>query len=67
MRTDTLIEILARDAGPATRALAARRLAPAALVGFLASAAVAVAILGAIPAVYQIATKAIAASGQCRE
>jgi hypothetical protein len=50
MRTDTLIEILARDAGPATRALAARRLAPAALVGLLASAAVAVAILGAIPA-----------------
>jgi hypothetical protein len=50
MRTDTLIEMLARDAGPAPRALAARHLAPAALVGLLASAAVAVAILGAIPA-----------------
>ena len=50
MRTDTLIEILARDAGPAPRALAARRLAPAALAGLLASAAIAVAVLGAIPA-----------------
>ena len=50
MRTDTLIEMLARDAGPAPRALAARRLAPAALAGLLASGGIAVAILGAIPA-----------------
>jgi hypothetical protein len=50
MRTDTLIEMLARDAGPVPRALAARRLAPAALAGLLASATIAVAILGALPA-----------------
>jgi hypothetical protein len=50
MRTDRLIEMLARDAGPAPRALAARRLAPAALAGLLASGGIAVAILGAIPA-----------------
>ncbi len=50
MRTDTLIEMLARDAGPAPRALAARRLAPAALAGLLASGGIAVASLGAIPA-----------------
>lgn len=50
MRTDALIDILARDAGPAPRALAARRLALAALAGLLASATIAVAVLGAIPA-----------------
>jgi len=50
MRTDTLIEMLSRDAGPVPRALAARRLAPAALAGLLASATIAVAILGALPA-----------------
>ena len=31
MKTDTLIDMLARNAGPAPRALAARRLSPAAL------------------------------------
>jgi hypothetical protein len=50
MRTDTLIDMLARDAGPAPRALAARRLAPAALAGLLASVVIAVGLLGAIPA-----------------
>jgi hypothetical protein len=50
MKTDALIDMLARGAGPAPRALAARRLSPAALAGLLASAAVAVAWLGAIPA-----------------
>jgi hypothetical protein len=49
MRTDTLIEMLAREAGPAPRALAARRLATAAVLGLLASGGTAVAILGAIP------------------
>lgn len=49
MKTDDLIEILARGAGPAPRAVAARRLAPIALAGLVLSAAVAVASLGAIP------------------
>jgi hypothetical protein len=50
MKTDVLIDMLARDAGPAPRALAARRLSPAAGVGLLISAGVAVAWFGAIPA-----------------
>jgi hypothetical protein len=50
MKTDTLIELLARDAGPAPRALAARRLWPAALIGLLVSASAAIAVFGAIPA-----------------
>lgn len=49
MKTDTLIDMLARQAGPAPRALAARRLSPAALAGLLVSAAVAIAWFGAIP------------------
>lgn len=49
MKTDTLIEMLAREAGPAPRALAAQRLSPAALAGLMASAVVAIAWLGAIP------------------
>lgn len=49
MKTDTLIEMLARDAGPAPRALAARRLSPAAAVGLLVSACAAIAVFGAIP------------------
>lgn len=50
MKTDALIDMLARDAGPAPRALAARRLSPAAAVGLLVSAAIAIAWFGAIPA-----------------
>jgi hypothetical protein len=50
MRTETLIEMLARDAGPAPRALVARRLAPATLAGLMASGTIAVAILGPLPA-----------------
>lgn len=50
MKTDMLIEMLARGAGPAPRALAARRLSPAAVAGLLASAGVAIAWFGAIPA-----------------
>jgi hypothetical protein len=49
MKTDTLIDMLARGAGPAPRALAARRLAPAAGAGLLASAALALSLLGPIP------------------
>lgn len=50
MKTDTLIELLARDAGPAPRAPAARRLSPAAGGGLLASASAAIAVFGLIPA-----------------
>jgi hypothetical protein len=50
MKTDTLIDLLARNAGPAPRALVARRLSPAALGGLLASVLAAVFWLGALPA-----------------
>jgi hypothetical protein len=50
VKTDALIDMLARDAGPAPRALAARRLSPAAAAGLLVSAAIAIAWFGAIPA-----------------
>lgn len=50
MKTDALIDMLARDAGPAPRALAARRLSPAAAAGLLVSAAIAIAWFGTIPA-----------------
>lgn len=50
MKTDDLIEVLARGAGPAPRAVAARRLAPAAALGVTASALLAVGLFGAIPA-----------------
>lgn len=50
MKTDTLIDMLARDAGPAPRALAARRLSPAAAAGLLLSALIAISWFGAIPA-----------------
>ena len=49
MKTETLIDMLSRGAGPAPRALAARRLSPAAGAGLLVSAAVAIAWFGAIP------------------
>ncbi len=50
MRTDRLIEMLARDAGPAPRALVARRLAPVVAIGLPAGAALALGAFGAIPA-----------------
>lgn len=50
MRTDHLIEMLARGAGPAPRVVAARRLVPVAAAGVLFSAAVAMALFGPIPA-----------------
>lgn len=50
MKTDALIDLLARGAGPAPRAVAARRLVPVTVVGLLASAALALAVLGPVPA-----------------
>lgn len=50
MKTDDLVELLARGAGPAPQAAAARRLAPAAAAGALASALGALLVMGPIPA-----------------
>ena len=50
MKTDELIEMLARGAGPAPRAVVARRLAPAAALGLAASALLALALFGPVPA-----------------
>ena len=50
MKTESLIDLLASGAGPAPRAVAARRLLPAALLGVLLSAALALALLGPVPA-----------------
>jgi hypothetical protein len=50
MKTGDLISMLARDAGPAPRAVAARRLWPVAGGGALAAAGTAVALLGLVPA-----------------
>lgn len=49
MQTNALIDMLARDAGPAPQAVAARRLAPAMAVGLGWSAALALLIIGPIP------------------
>lgn len=49
MKTDVLIDLLARNAGPAPRAQVARRLGAAGAAGLLASSGVAVAWLGLIP------------------
>jgi hypothetical protein len=50
MKTDTLIDMLSLNAGPAPRALAARRLSTAALVGLLVSMLASIAWFGVIPA-----------------
>ena len=50
MKTQALIEMLASGAGPAPRAVAARRLLPAAGLGGLASAALAIGLQGPLPA-----------------
>ena len=50
MKTDDLIHLLAADAGPVPRAPAARRLAPAMLLGLLLAAALALAVIGPVPA-----------------
>lgn len=50
MRTESLIDMLARQAGPAPRALAARRLTPAVASGLVLAVAGALAWFGPIPA-----------------
>jgi hypothetical protein len=49
MKTDSLIALLAQGAGPAPRAVAARRLVPAAGLGLLLSALAALWLYGPIP------------------
>lgn len=49
MKTDTLIELLAKDAGPAPKAPAERRVWPAALLALGFSAALGTAVLGLVP------------------
>lgn len=48
MKTEQLIELLARGAGPAPRALAARRLVPAASLGALFSIVLALGVMGPV-------------------
>lgn len=50
MKTEAWVELLARGAGPAPRAVAARRFVPAAVGGLLCSALLAVSLIGALPA-----------------
>lgn len=50
MKTDNFIDMLARDAGPAPRALVAKRLSPAAAAGLVASVVAAINVFGLIPA-----------------
>lgn len=50
MKTDELIDLLARGAGPAPRAVVARRLLPAALAGLLLATALALGLGGPLPA-----------------
>jgi hypothetical protein len=49
MKTDSLIDLLARDAGPPPRAFVERRVWPLALLGLVASAAAGVLVLGVVP------------------
>jgi hypothetical protein len=49
MKTDDLIGLLATGAGPAPRAVAARRLLPVMLGGVAASALLAVSVIGLVP------------------
>jgi len=49
MKTTELIDLLAADAGPAPRGVAARRLTPALTLGLLLSVAAALLVLGPIP------------------
>ena len=50
MKTDTLIDMLARSAGPAPTALVAGRLLPAVMMGLVVSVTAAVAVFGSVPA-----------------
>lgn len=52
MKTDALIDLLARGAGPAPQRLAARRLLPALAVGAVASAGLALLLIGVVPAAF---------------
>lgn len=51
MKTDVLIEMLARGAGPAPRAVVARRLAPVMVLGLMASSLLALLVIGPLPSV----------------
>jgi len=52
MKTDDLIALLAKEAGPAPRALARRRLLPAIALGWLAALAGALMLIGPQPAAF---------------
>ncbi len=49
MNTDALIDLLARGAGPAPRALALRRLVPAAAAGLVASVLLSIGLMARLP------------------
>lgn len=49
MKTDTLIDLLAREAGPAPQGLVAKRLSVVAVLGLPISAAVAIMLFGLLP------------------
>jgi hypothetical protein len=49
MKTESLIDILARGAGPAPRGVVARRLWPAAATGLLCGAVLALTLIGPVP------------------
>ncbi len=51
MKTDVLIEMLARGAGPAPRAAVARRLVPMMVLGMIASSLLALLVIGPLPSV----------------
>lgn len=51
MKTEVLIEMLARGAGPAPRAVVARRLVPVILLGLMASSLLALLVIGPLPSV----------------
>jgi hypothetical protein len=50
VKTDAWVDLLARNAGPAPRSVAARRFAPAAAAGLLCSALLAALLIGLLPA-----------------
>jgi hypothetical protein len=49
MKTDALIDLLAQGAGPAPKAVVARRLLPAAALGLVVSAALSLLVVGPVP------------------
>lgn len=51
MKTEMLIELLALNAGPAPRAVVARRLVPAMLMGLMFSSVIALLVIGPLPSV----------------